>query len=279
MKSNKTLAVTYRCTLMLTLLLAGAATAVAQYMPGNVVQPGDKIIASSGNSPGSEGVANAIDGTQSKYLNFDTSNGKGLLPSGFVVTPSVGSTWLSGIAIQTANDGPERDPKHFTIEGSSDDPATLTNWTSGTWTTIIDMTIPNIATRYAWQTFYFTNYAAFRNYRWTVIQTATANDCCMQVAEVQLLGASLPECAAQRSNRGIFRQQPRFRGRGQRHRWQANQVPQLRHSQRQGLAPSGFIVTPSLGDPLITASAFNHANDAPERDPKFSRSRAQMTPR
>ena len=29
--------------------------------PKNVIQPGDAIIASSANSPGSEGVANAID--------------------------------------------------------------------------------------------------------------------------------------------------------------------------------------------------------------------------
>jgi hypothetical protein len=40
----------------------------------DVTQPGDPIIASSSNSPGSEGVANAIDNTQAKYLNFDTRN-------------------------------------------------------------------------------------------------------------------------------------------------------------------------------------------------------------
>src|SRR5690606_22864883 len=40
-------------------------------VPGDVTQPGDTIFASSVNSPGSEGVANAIDGSQTKYLNFD----------------------------------------------------------------------------------------------------------------------------------------------------------------------------------------------------------------
>ena len=48
------------------------ACATASYAQKNVVQPGDPIIASSSNMPGSEGVANAIDGTQAKYLNFDS---------------------------------------------------------------------------------------------------------------------------------------------------------------------------------------------------------------
>ena len=39
--------------------------------PVDVTQPGDPVIASSDNSPGSEGVANAIDGQPTKYLNFD----------------------------------------------------------------------------------------------------------------------------------------------------------------------------------------------------------------
>src|SRR5207249_4844413 len=38
-------------------------------LPGDVTQPGDPVIASSSNSPGSEGVANAIDNTEAKYLN------------------------------------------------------------------------------------------------------------------------------------------------------------------------------------------------------------------
>ena len=71
----------------------------------NVVQPGDPIIASSSNSPGSEGVANAIDGTTAKYLNRDLANNA--TPAGFVVTPSVGATVVNGLAMQSANDAPE----------------------------------------------------------------------------------------------------------------------------------------------------------------------------
>src|ERR1041384_5496223 len=91
------------------LLLAVAVSPLRVWAQGNVVQPGDPIIASSSNSPGSEGVANAIDGTTAKYLNRDLANDA--TPAGFVVTPSVGATRVTGISITSANDAPERDPK------------------------------------------------------------------------------------------------------------------------------------------------------------------------
>src|SRR5256885_6326788 len=96
-----------------------AGTAYGQYLPGNVCRPGDPIIASSANSPASEGVANAIDGTTAKYLNFDSAVAN-FKPSGFVVTPSLGTTWVIGVSMETANDAPERDPQHITLEGSND---------------------------------------------------------------------------------------------------------------------------------------------------------------
>src|SRR5439155_19761859 len=76
--------------------------------PKDVTQPGDAIIASSSNSPGSEGVANAIDNTQAKYLNRDSANDA--KPSGFVVTPSIGATAVIGLSMESANDAPDRDP-------------------------------------------------------------------------------------------------------------------------------------------------------------------------
>src|SRR5438876_10750962 len=92
----------------------------------NVLQPGDAIIASSANSPSSEGVANAIDGKTTKYLNFDSRLPDPIKPSGFVVTPSVGVTRVTGMRIESANDAPERDPKTVTLEGSNDDVADYT---------------------------------------------------------------------------------------------------------------------------------------------------------
>src|SRR5687767_12200373 len=80
----------------------------------DVTQPGDPIVASSNNSPPSEGVANAIDNQPTKYLNFDRLN------TGFTVTPSVGATLVRGITLTSANDADERDPVDFTLEGSLD---------------------------------------------------------------------------------------------------------------------------------------------------------------
>src|SRR5437899_9992007 len=68
------------------LLLAFSGSVYAQL--SDITQPGDPIVPSSNNSPGSEGVANAIDNTQNKYLNFDAANNA--LPTGFTVTPAVG---------------------------------------------------------------------------------------------------------------------------------------------------------------------------------------------
>src|SRR5262245_12466540 len=113
--------------------LVGAALvcAIAARAQSSVTQPGDPVIASSSNSPGSEGVANAIDGTTAKYLNRDLANDA--TPAGFVVTPSVGATVVTGISLQSANDAADRDPKAFAVEGSNDDSPT---WTTGAWTEI-----------------------------------------------------------------------------------------------------------------------------------------------
>src|SRR5438309_884749 len=137
--------------LVLFLAVGGSLPAYAQK---NVLQPGDPIIASSANSPGSEGVANAIDGTQAKYLNRDSASPP--KPAGFVVTPSVGVTWVTGLAMQSANDAPERDPLSITLEGSNDD--TVTDFASGTWELIYkNDAVPIFATRFETQTFSFDN--------------------------------------------------------------------------------------------------------------------------
>ncbi|MEO8428872.1 MAG: hypothetical protein ABI651_17385, partial [Verrucomicrobiota bacterium] len=179
-------------TAALSILLGGCLSAYAQ---SDVTQPGDPIIASSANSPGSEGVANAIDGQPTKYLNFDSGRDgatAGFSPSGFVVTPSVGLTLVTGIAMESANDGPERDPKAITLEGSNDD--TITNFNSGTWEMITTVTnIPVFTARFQKQTLSFTNFKPYKHYRWIVTETATTpNGCCLQIAEVEFLGTVLP---------------------------------------------------------------------------------------
>ncbi|MBT3735323.1 MAG: hypothetical protein HOG25_11770, partial [Gammaproteobacteria bacterium] len=72
--------------LSLLLALGLALSQNVQAQLSDVTQPGDAITATSDNSPGSEGVTNAIDNAPTKYLNFDISD------TGFTVTPSVGLT-------------------------------------------------------------------------------------------------------------------------------------------------------------------------------------------
>src|SRR5205809_6381161 len=80
----------------------------------DITQPGDPIVATSNNTPGSEGVANAIDNQPTKYLNFDKLN------TGFTVTPRVGLSVVKRMILTSANDAPDRAPAAFQLGGSLD---------------------------------------------------------------------------------------------------------------------------------------------------------------
>src|SRR3989440_10528871 len=97
---------------LIALLLSLSASVYAQLT--DVTQPGDPIVATSNNTPGSEGVANAIDNQPTKYLNFDKLN------TGFTVFPRVGLTVVQCLTLTSANDAPERDPASFILSGSYD---------------------------------------------------------------------------------------------------------------------------------------------------------------
>src|SRR5256712_12729009 len=100
------------CWLTAVLMTLFSMSAYAQL--SDITQPGDPIVPTSNNSPGSEGVANAIDNQPTKYLNFDKLN------TGFTVSPRVGLTVVQCLTLTSANDAPERDPASFTLEGSYD---------------------------------------------------------------------------------------------------------------------------------------------------------------
>jgi hypothetical protein len=56
------------------------------------------------------------DNTGTKFLHF-----KGEAePTGIQVTPAVGATIVTGLALTTANDAPERDPVKFELSGSNE---------------------------------------------------------------------------------------------------------------------------------------------------------------
>src|SRR5438876_315163 len=240
----------------------------------DVTQPGDPIIASSSNSPGSEGVANAIDNTQAKYLNFDSANDA--KPSGFLVSPSVGVTRVIGMTITSANDAPERDPKTVILEGSND--ATITDFNSGNWTFIAGVTyIPLFTARFQTQAFFFSNFEPYKHYRWTVLATqsdltGTHNSCCMQVAEAELLGTTLPPDVTQPGDPVLASSSNSPGSEGVANVIDNTQAKYLNFDldadAAGGPKPAGFAVSPSIGRSLVTGLTVQSANDAADRDVK-----------
>lgn len=234
----------------------------------NVLQPGDPLIASSSNSPGSEGVANAIDGKTTKYLNFDSRTPDPIKPSGFIVTPSIGVTRVTGMRIQSANDAQERDPKTVILEGSND--AAVTAFGEGTWEAIATLDVPDFTARFQWQQLSFPNLKAYKHYRWTVTQTRTSNGCCMQVAEVELLGKLLSPDVTQPGDALIASSSNSPGSEGVANAIDNKTTKYLNFDSRtpEPIKESGFVVTPAIGRTVLDGMTIQSANDAQERDPK-----------
>jgi hypothetical protein len=239
-------------------------------LPSDVTQPGDPVIASSANSPGSEGVANAIDNQPTKYLNFDTRTPVPTPPSGFVVSPSIGRTLINGIVTQSANDAPERDPYIFTLEGCNDSAIGGYNDPTNTWVLIGRFTNAPFTARFQKQTILFDNFQPFRHYRWVTIETASANGCCMQVAEIELLGTGAPKDVTQPSDALIASSANSPGSEGVANAIDNQPTKYLNFDTRTPIPtpPSGFIVTPGVGPTTVIGLAIQSANDAPERDPR-----------
>jgi hypothetical protein len=219
--------------------------------PGDVTQPGDPIVATSNNSPGSEGVANAIDNAPTKYLNFDKVN------TGFTVTPSVGSTLVSGLTLTSANDAPDRDPATYTLEGSLD---------GVQFFPISSGNVPSFGSaRFLKNYIFFSNSRAYRAYRLIFPTTAGNSTCCMQVAEVELLGvvADLPQDVTQPGDPivGTSNNTPGSEG-------VANAIDNAPTKYLNfDRLNTGFTVSPRSGLTVVNGLTLTSANDAPERDP------------
>jgi hypothetical protein len=151
----------------------------------DVTLPGDPIAVTSptSRSPAAEQVSNAIDNNAlTKFLDFNDANGDPPFvgPVGFTVRSAAGLSVVTGIALTSANDAPERDPASYKLEGSKD---------GTTWTSISEGPVAAFTKRFLRQEIKFANSAAYQWYRVTiptVANSATANS--MQVAEVELLG-------------------------------------------------------------------------------------------
>lgn len=179
--------------------IAGASTSVVATLNvistlQDVTSPFDTVEMVGGTAPANEPVANAIDDTTSKYLNFGTDGNNSAPfagPVGLTVTPALGSTVVTGLRIYTANDAVERDPANYTLEGSNDG-TTFTVISSGALALpaarnaaalgIDPLTLAN-------QEVLFSNTAGYTTYRLTfadVKNNTTANS--MQLGEIELLG-------------------------------------------------------------------------------------------
>ncbi|MCI0538110.1 MAG: hypothetical protein L0Z50_23130 [Verrucomicrobiales bacterium] len=231
-------------------------------LPPDVTQPGDPVIASSANSPGSEGVANAIDGTNTKYLNFDSGTQK---PAGFIVSPSIGRTVVTGLTMKSANDAPDRDPKLVTLEGSNDE--TVSAWEGGTWELIVRL--ENIAAfpeRFQTQLFAFDNSKGYKHYRWTVVETQGPSTCCFQIAEVEFLGKGVQDVT--QPGDGVLASSANSPGsEGVANAIDGKPTKYLNFDSGT-MKPAGFIVTPGIGATTIVGTSMQSANDAADRDPK-----------
>ena len=182
--------------------LAAVAAVGLSFVPAtkaqlfDITQPGDTISLingfndgdnASGPPPAAEGVANVIDNTGNKYLNFLD------VASGFQVTPSYGPSVVTGLRFWTANDAPERDPASFQLEGSlNGSPFVLIANMALNLTTNRNATGQPL-TGTAFQEVSFANAAAYDSYRLifpTLRDAAKANS--MQIAEVEFLAVPEP---------------------------------------------------------------------------------------
>ncbi|MDB6055340.1 MAG: Immunoglobulin I-set domain protein, partial [Verrucomicrobiales bacterium] len=161
----------------------------------NILSPSDTISLVGGSAPSGENASFAIDGTTSKYLNFGNGGNNAapfVGPVGLLVTPASGSTVVTGLRIFTANDGSERDPIDYKLEGSTDGGTTFSVISAGTLSpstarnagglTINPLTQVN-------QEILFSNNSAYTTYQATfthVRSDASANS--LQIGEIQLLG-------------------------------------------------------------------------------------------
>ncbi|MGE3308436.1 MAG: MBG domain-containing protein [Limisphaerales bacterium] len=154
-----------------------------------LLRPGDPILAmdldGNSESPVGEDVSLAIDGTPlTKYLNF------GRINSGFIVTPRVGPTVVTGFTMTTANDLDARDPVQWELSGT-DDAITTPNHGQGTserWTPIASGTLSLPSARgEAGDPVTFANTVPYLSYRFVVF-TVKGPSNSMQFSEIQFQG-------------------------------------------------------------------------------------------
>lgn len=177
---------------------SGVARVTVLSTLNDVTAPGDVITMVGGSTPANEAADKTIENQTSKYLNFGSGPNANAAPFvgpvGILVTPAVGPTRVTGLRVYTANDGVERDPVDYTLEGSFDGGATFNVISSG------PLSLPdgrngggmdiNPVNQILAQVM-FANVVTYEQYRLTfnhVKNDAAANS--LQVGEIELLGVT-----------------------------------------------------------------------------------------
>jgi hypothetical protein len=153
----------------------------------DVTAPGDAVIGQpdDGDWPGAETPNLAIDdNANTKFLHFKGGD----IPVGIVITPSMGHTVVTGLALTTANDSPGRDPATFELYGSN-------MGAEGPWTLIAAGEVADFTRPIEWPRFTknvtpigFANTVSYANYK--VMFPTLRGAAEMQIAEVELLGVA-----------------------------------------------------------------------------------------
>ena len=214
----------------------------------DITQLGDPVISTSNHGPGVGGPVNAIDDDPAtRYLNFDRVN------TGFTIFPQVGLSVVHALALTSADDAPDRDPTSYTLEGS---------YSGSNFTMIASGTVPAFPTRFHKQTILFTNFTPYLFYR-IIFPTINGSTCCMQIAEVELLGLVAPSDVTLPAD-PIVAISPDGPGLEDVRKAIDNQLTDyvLFDSTNAGLT-----ITPSLGPTILSGLAVTSAFNSPDRDP------------
>ncbi|MCK2241997.1 MULTISPECIES: GH92 family glycosyl hydrolase [unclassified Crossiella] len=151
---------------------SGVTGADSVSIPGSVNDKITATAASAENTVGGEVRDNLFDGSlASKWLAFERTGWVSLTLSEAVA--------VQKYAISSANDAAERDPKDWTLKGSTD---------GVNWTTVDSRTGESFAKRHETKTFTLTNTVPYQHYRLDITLNNGAS--LIQLAELQLAGPS-----------------------------------------------------------------------------------------
>ena len=251
---------------------------VSPVLADELLAPGDMIIAvdsdgpiSASDYPDAESPANILDGDiNTKYLNF---GGWSRYNTGFIVTPAAGASTVMSFQISTANDAAGRDPVTYALYGTNEAIASADNSTglAENWTLIGtgSVALPDDR-QVAGPVVNVANDTAYTSYKMTFPEIKNGvNGGLMQVSEIDFfdgadgLGSDLLAVgdsilAIQATPDSNY---PQAEGPGNLVDGADNKFLNF------GKENCGFIITPSMGDSLVTAFQIKTANDSPERDP------------